>query len=274
MLSQTVQAILLGILQGLTEFLPISSSAHLLLLPWFLGWEPMGLTFDVLVHAGTLLAVVVYFSSYLKHLAKQIIRYVVKHEPCDPADLKVLGAIVAGTLPALFVGGFFHDLIERELRTPIVTTLTLSSFGVLLWWAGKFGRGSRCWAELRPLDGFLIGAAQALALIPGVSRSGITITAALVLRFSRVDSARFSFLLAVPVIFLTTAAKAFQLIQEGAGAGPEPVVLLTGVLCSFLSGFLCIKYFLQYLAGHSFLLFACYRLLLAFLVYLLLVRSG
>lgn len=257
-----LQAVVLGILQGLTEFLPISSSAHLLILPWFLDWQPMGITFDVMLHGGTLVAVLYYFREDVKSLGRDIVNFnlKVKSESSPP---HLLAALLLGTLPAVAVGGLFHSQIETHFRGPLVVAATLSVFGALLWAADRMGSRRRLLDTLRPIDGLIVGAAQAMALVPGVSRSGVTITAALILGFSRIDSARFSFLLAIPVIFLATAAKSWELATSSDWRLETAMVLTAGVLFSFLSGFLCIKYFLRFLESRSFALFVSYRFALA-----------
>ncbi len=261
-----LQAVILGILQGLTEFLPISSSAHLLLVPWLFGWEPFGVTFDVMLHGGTLLAVVYFFRQDLKLVALQLLNFV-RGQRQAPDEPDLFWPIVLGTLPAALVGAVAHRQIEDYFRHPAFTVVTLSLFGVLLWWIDRRGLQSRTLNALGWRDGVLIGVAQVLAFAPGASRSGVTITAALLLGFSRVDSARFSFLLAVPIIGLATLSKLYELWTEPspqAAFGP----LLVGVVVSFLGGFLCIKYFLRYLQTRSYAPFAAYRLALAGLILL------
>ncbi len=259
--SPVIQAVILGILQGLTEFLPISSSAHLLLVPWLLGWKPFGVTFDVMLHGGTLLAVLYFFRQDLKTVALQVLNRF-RGRPAKPGETELFWPIAWGTLPAALVGAAAHSQIEDYFRHPAVTVATLGVFGALLWWSDSRGGTGRGLATLAGRDGLLIGVAQVLAFVPGVSRSGITITAALLLGFSRIDSARFSFLLAIPIIGLATLSKLYELARAPApqeAFGP----LAVGVLFSFLSGFLCIKYFLRYLQTRSYAPFALYRLALA-----------
>jgi undecaprenyl-diphosphatase len=263
-MSETAQAIILGILQGLTEFLPISSSAHLILLPWLMGWKPLGLVFDVMLHAGTLLAVLVYFRRDWRELA-------------DAAWLRLKGraegenrpplveALVVGTLPAVVVVLLARHFIENYARVPIVTVFTLAGFGLLLAWSDHRSRGAKGVREIRIRDGLLVGMAQSLALVPGVSRSGITITAALLLGFSRRESARFSFLLAGPIIAMGAADGVLELLLSGDDGTGLPA-LVTGVVVSFVTGFLCIKYFLRFLESRGLLPFVIYRLALALVI--------
>ena len=267
--NDSIQAFFLGILQGITEFLPISSSAHLILLPWLVGWEAMGLTFDVVVHGGTLLALVIYFRQQWKEIGKQCLRVLMRRSA--PSESGLLGALVVGTLPAVAVGGLFEGLIENHLRIPGVTVLTLSLFGLLLGWADHQGSQSRGLESIRLRDGLIVGLAQALALIPGVSRSGVTITATLMLGLNRADAARFSFLLGTPVIALATIFRLYLLLWSPSHEASSFIPLLVGVIFSFLSGFLCIKYLLRYLQTRTYLPFVVYRLLLAASIFALLV---
>jgi len=260
--DQTFHAVILGVLQGLTEFLPISSSAHLILLPWMMGWEELGITFDVVLHGGTLLAILIYFRRDWLEVGAEALGILRSPGRLLRGD-SLLEAIAVGTLPAIFVALIFKDLIERYARIPIVTVFTLSLFGLLLWWADRKGRTDRPLSGIHLRDGLLIGLAQSLALIPGVSRSGITITGALLLGFSRSDSARFSFLLAGPIMVLGAAAGILDLVKEGEQAPVGIGALIAGVLASFVVGYFCIKYFLRFLASRDFLPFVGYRLVLA-----------
>ncbi len=268
-MNDSMQAFFLGILQGITEFLPISSSAHLIVLPRLLGWEALGLTFDVLVHGGTLLALVIYFRQQWKEIGKQFLRFVMNPSVAPQSGL--LGALVVGTLPAILVGGLFEGFIEDHLRTPGVTVITLPLFGLLLGWADHQGSQSRGLESIRLRDGLLVGLAQALALIPGVSRSGVTITVILMLGLNRADAARFSFLLGTPVIALATISRLYPLLGSSSNETGSFLTLLVGVIFSFVSGFLCIKYLLQFLQARTYLPFVVYRLLLAAFIFALLV---
>jgi undecaprenyl-diphosphatase len=268
-MNDSMQAFFLGILQGITEFLPISSSAHLILLPWLVGWEAMGLTFDVVVHGGTLLALVIYFRQQWKEIGKQCLRVLMRRSA--PSGSGLLGALVVGTLPAIAVGGLFEGVIETHLRAPGVTVLTLSLFGLLLGWADHQGSQLRSLESIRLRDGLLVGLAQAFALIPGVSRSGVTITATLMLGLNRADAARFSFLLGTPVIALATISRLYLLWWSPSHEAGSFLPLLVGVIFSFVSGFLCIKYLLRFLQTRTYLPFVVYRLLLAAFIFALLV---
>ncbi len=261
-----LQAIAKGILQGLTEFLPISSSAHLLIFPWLLGWQPSDLLFDVILHGGTLGALVVYFWSYLRQFIRDIVNGF-----RDKSEGTLLTPVAVGTVPTVVVALSFADTIEQQWRQPPVVVVTLAFFGVALWIADCFGKGHLSYRQLSWRHGLLIGLAQAMALVPGVSRSGVTITAALVIGLNRADAARFSFLLAIPVLTLATGGKLLALLG-GADTGVNGVApLVAGVLFAFVSGYLCIKYFLRFLQTRSLMVFCLYRLLLSLAVFWLLV---
>ena len=261
----TVQTILLALLQGLTEFLPISSSAHLILLPRLLGWEDQGLAFDVAVHVGTLLAVIVYFREEVHRLLQAWFASIVNRQMS--ADARLAWLVVLGTVPAGLAGLLLDDVIETYLRSALVIALTTIGFGVLLGVADQRGRQSRREDSLSVMDVVWIGLAQALALIPGTSRSGITMTAALALGLTRSAAARFSFLLSIPVILMAGSYKTLQLAQQ---TGPvDWGSILLGTLVAAVSAYLCIHFFLRLIERIGMLPFVVYRLLLgAFLLVL------
>lgn len=246
----------------MTEFLPISSSAHLLLLPWLFGWEPFGVLFDVILHGGTLAAILLYFrEDWLQILREARDR---RRSPAGKVKKGLAEKLLLGTIPAIAVALAGRRWIEDFARVPAVTVFTLAGFGLLLWWADR-RRGWRELAELTWKDALWIGVAQSLALVPGVSRSGITITAALWLGCRRDEAARFSFLLGGPIMFLGFADALWEWFRSPAnGVGAAP--LAVGFLVSFLVGFLCIKYLLAHLKRNSFLPFVIYRLGLAALI--------
>ena len=210
----TVQTILLALLQGLTEFLPISSSAHLILLPRLLGWEDQGLAFDVAVHVGTLLAVILYFREDVRRLLLAWFASIVNRQMS--ADAWLAWLVVLGTVPVALAGLLLGDVIETHLRSPMVIALATIGFGVLLGVADLRGRQARREDSLSVVDVIWIGLAQALALIPGTSRSGITMTAALALGLTRSAAARFSFLLSIPIIASAGALKFRDLVNSSA----------------------------------------------------------
>ncbi|MBL4744341.1 MAG: undecaprenyl-diphosphate phosphatase [Cycloclasticus sp.] len=259
------QIIALGLLQGLTEFLPVSSSAHLILLPLLLGWEDQGLAFDVAVHVGTLLAVVTYFRKDLSKLVVGLFASVFKKTQTKESYLAWM--VVIGTIPVGLVGLFAGNLIEIYLRSPIVIAVATIVFGLVLWWADIKGERSKNEYKVTVKDAATVGMFQVLALIPGTSRSGITMTAGLFLGLTREASARFSFLLSVPLIFLAGSLKSYELMTSDVLINWFPII--AGVIVSSLSAFACISVFLKMLERVGMLPFVIYRLGLgAFLLYL------
>lgn len=249
-----IQIIFLALLQGLTEFLPISSSAHLILAPHILSWEDQGIAFDVAVHFGTLLAVMAYFRCRLLAMAKSIT------DEQQKEDRQLLLYILLATMPVVLVGGIFHDEIALYLRSPLVIAVTTIIFGLALLLANHPREHTVNEFQMSAKIVVLIGLAQVLALIPGTSRSGITMTAAVLLGMSQAAAARFSFLLAIPVIAGGAVYEAFGLIQQ-----PQSVAwfeLVVAIMVSAVSAFLCIHYFLRLIERIGFTPFVLYRVLL------------
>ncbi|MBD3657341.1 MULTISPECIES: undecaprenyl-diphosphate phosphatase [Marinobacter] len=252
------QTIILAVIQGLTEFLPISSSAHLILPSQLLGWPDQGLAFDVAVHVGTLAAVVWYFRHEVLRLAAAWTGDTLRGRISEDSGLA--WAIIAATVPAGLAGILFNDLIENELRSGLVIAASTIGFGLVLWWSDAVGRQQRGLPALRMRDAVVIGLAQALALIPGTSRSGITMTAALFLGFTREAAARFSFLLSIPLITAAGLLKTLELVELGEAADWNAI--LTGTLVSFVSAVICIHLFLKFLERLGLLPYVIYRLIL------------
>ena len=260
-----VQIVVLGLLQGLTEFLPISSSAHLILLPLLLGWQDQGLAFDVAVHVGTLIAVATYFRKDLYALITGWFGCVFKGQ--HTRDSRLAWLIIIGTIPVGIIWLFFEYLVELYLRSPLVIASATIVFALLLWWADAKGVRVREQHQLTIKDAVIIGLYQVLALIPGTSRSGITMTGALFLGLTRDASARFSFLLSIPLIFLAGSLKTVELVQMSQPVDWFAIVL--GVVISALSAFACISLFLKLLEKVGMLPFVIYRLALGgVLIYL------
>lgn len=259
---EPIETAILAILQGLTEFLPISSSGHLILLPALLGWQDEGLAFDVAVHVGTLVAVLVYFRHELWAMAKAWSRSIAGRGLDE--DARLAWAVLFATIPAGLFGLLAKGLIEGPLRSPMVIAGTTIGFGVLLWLADRLGRHQRDEHTLSWRDLVVIGTAQALSLIPGTSRSGITITAGLALGLERKAAARFSFLLSVPIIVLAGGYLSYGLLSS-----PDPVdwwVLVQGAALSGGAAYLTIDLFIRFVEKIGMLPFAIYRLLLGALI--------
>lgn len=259
----SLQAIVLAIVQGLSEFLPISSSGHLILAPHFLGWTDQGLAFDVAVHVGTLFAVVAYFRKQLFAMTRA---WFGSLAGCGmTADARLAWCVVIGTIPVGIVGLLFNDLIEQMLRNPLFVAGTLSVFGLLMWLGDRFGRQQRDEYSVGWRDAILIGCAQALALMPGTSRSGVTMTMARTLGLTREAAARFSFLLAVPGIAMAGGYELLQLLGEPDGSVDWSMMGL-GLAVSAVTGYVCIHWLLKIIGRIGLAPFAIYRFALAALI--------
>ena len=254
-----LQAALLGIVQGITEFLPVSSSAHLILARLFFGFDgdKFGLSFDVACHVGTLIAVLIYFRTELRRLIAALPRLFDLKDP----EARLIWLLAIGTIPAVIVGLLFKHRIEDNLRTPAVAAAMLALGGLLFFVADAAGSDARSEASLTFGEAFLIGCAQAAALVPGVSRSGATITVALLIGLRRAEAARFVFLLAIPAILGAAGSEAPKLLR--AGMGDAAPLFLIGILASAIVGYAAVKYFIRYLGRHSLAVFGWYRLALA-----------
>ncbi|MEJ2129868.1 MAG: undecaprenyl-diphosphate phosphatase [Woeseiaceae bacterium] len=263
----TLQVIILAIVQGLTEFLPISSSGHLVLVPHFFDWADQGLAFDVAVHFGSLIAVLLFFRQDIFGLLRGSVQ--VLGGNIEGVESRLALGIALGTIPAALVGLFLVDWIEANLRSPYVIVFTLSGYGVLMMAADRFGRRERNISGMTIGNAILIGVAQALALVPGTSRSGVTITAARFMGFERQDAARFSFLLAVPVILLATGYSLINLLRDDAIVAWGQ--LATGVVISAIVAYLSIEFFMRFVSRIGLMPFAIYRLALAAVIVYVLV---
>ena len=252
-----LQIIVLALVQGLTEFLPISSSAHLILVPLLTDWPDQGLAFDVAVHVGTLTAVVVYFRKEIKTM---FFAWLASLKGKHTEDSKLAWAVLIGTIPVGLAGLLFKDYISDELRTPLVIATTTIIFGLLLGYADWKGKRQRDEYSLSWKDIIIIGCAQAVALIPGTSRSGITITAGLMLGLTAPAAARFSFLLSIPVIMLAGGVETLDYLKVANMGDMKDLVY--GALISAFSAYLCIHFFLMLLEKIGMTPFVIYRLLL------------
>jgi len=254
-----MQVIILAIVQGLTEFLPISSSGHLVLVPVFFGWTDQGLAFDVAVHFGSLIAVMLFFRKDILALLHGSVQVLGGNVVTTEARMAL--GIALGTIPAALAGLMFVDWIEANLRSPAVIVVTLSGYAILMILADRLGRRNRNISDIRIKDAMLIGVAQALALVPGTSRSGVTITAAMALGFERQDAARFSFLLAVPVILLASVYSLIDLLRTEATVPWGQLAI--GVVVSAIVAYLSIEFFMRFVSRIGLLPFAIYRMILA-----------
>jgi undecaprenyl-diphosphatase len=268
-----LEAVVLGALQGITEFLPISSSAHLVFVPWLFGWKDPGLAFDVALHIGTLAAVLAFFAPDWLQIGKGCIEALRARDMRSPEARIGLG-LVLGTLPAGIAGLLFEHHIDEVFHSAepavrrhanLAIAMALGGVAILLWIADRNGTHRRGIDRTRPLDLVLIGIAQAAALIPGVSRSGATITAALFREFDRETAARLSFLLSAPIMLGAGAKKGLDLVTGKVPLG-DPLPFAIGFLVSGVVGFLCIRFLLRWLQSHSTLVFVWYRIALGLLL--------
>jgi undecaprenyl-diphosphatase len=255
----TLHAIVEGIVQGLTEFLPISSSAHLRIVPAIAGWEDPGAAFTAVIQLGTMAAVLLYFRTDLWNIARGLLAGL-----RDPAARRTLEwrlglYIILGTIPIAIIGLALKDTIENEFRTLELIGVALILAGLVLAWSERAGREQRSIEDLQPRDAAIIGLAQAAALVPGVSRSGATISAGLFLGLDRTSAARYSFLLSVPAVVLSGL---FELRHVGDGGGPGAMPTIVGTVLAFVVGYASIAWLLRYITHHSFDLFVGYRLVL------------
>jgi undecaprenyl-diphosphatase len=276
------QAIILGIIQGATEFIPISSSAHLIIIPWLFQWNDPGLAFDVALHLGTLVALLIFFARDWLRLLRAGIASIVERKIGADVDRRLAWWIVIGSMPGAIVGVLFESKIEELFHAPnaqhnasamIAMGVIIALLGAALFVAERIARHTRALKHVALTDAILIGCAQALALFPGVSRSGATITAGLALGLEREAAARFSFLLSAPIIAGAGAKSVFGLIRDGI-APSELVFFGVGMLSAALSGYLCIKFLLRFLQRNSTDLFVYYRWLLAAFIIVVAVARG
>jgi len=257
------QIILLALIQGISEFLPISSSAHLILPSAVLGWDDQGLAFDVAVHVGSLLAVVTFFRQDIMQLINNWLLNLFKR-PHDHQQARLAWWVILATIPAGFIGLIMDDWIELNLRSVLVIACTTIIFGLALAWFDYRGSKSKENLDMSLKQALIIGFAQALALIPGTSRSGITMTASLALGFTREAATRFSFLLSIPLITAAGLFKTKQMIEQGTATPWADIIW--GVVLSGIAAYLCIKLFIDAIEKLGFLPFVWYRLLLGTLL--------
>lgn len=255
-----LHAAVLGALQGFAEVLPISSSAHLILVPWLLKWPESGLTFDVALHLGTFLALVFYFRRDIIEMTVAAVDAIANRSLNTPAR-RLPFLIVAATLPAAVVGKLLEQQVEDIFRSnPLLIASVLIVFGIILGVMDIAGRKRLTMDEIKPTSALTIGLFQCLALIPGVSRSGITITAGLMLGFTRESAARFSFLLSLPIVAGAALLKSIHLAKHGIPAG-EGLPMLVGILVSAVTGYISVAFLLKFVQKHSISPFVWYRVI-------------
>jgi undecaprenyl-diphosphatase len=265
----TFQALVLGLVQGLTEFLPVSSSAHLALTPWLFGWRDPGLAFDVALHFGTLIAVIWYFRREWVNLIRAAWSIIRKRRVETVEEKRVVFLILA-TIPGAVGGLLLEQRAETTFRAPILTASALMIMGVILWAADKASRNDREFSSMRAVHALLIGIAQVFALVPGVSRSGATMSAGRLLGFDRQSAAVFSFLMSMPIIAAAVVLKVPDVLRQSGLS----IDLIVGVLAAAVSSWLAIAILLRYVVRHSYGIFALYRIVLGAVVLIVLYTRG
>src|SRR5215469_14733817 len=249
------QALVLGAVQGLTEFLPVSSSAHLILIPWLLNWQDPGLAFDVALHLGTLLALLIYYWQTWIKLVGSLVNN-------DVASRRLLFLLIVASVPGAIIGLLLEKQAETIFRTPLLIASTMAVLGLVLWLVDKLSRSQRKVSDFTAADAMLIGLSQALAIVPGVSRSGATITMARALGIEREDAANFSFLMATPIIAGAGLVEARKLVHEGIDLS-----IGLGFISAAIFGLFAIAVLIRYVRTRDYVIFAIYRLLVAALVF-------
>ena len=260
------QVIVLAIVQGLTEFLPVSSTAHMYLTSWLLGWNAESLTFDIALHIGTLLAVLIYFFRDWLQIVGHGLGMGYGRDPELKHNRAMLWLLVIGSIPVGVLGFLFNKQAETTWRNPFVMATMLITVGTLMWWADRAGKRERHLAALNLGDTVIVGAAQALAIVPGTSRSGVTISAGLFRNLNREAAARFSFLLSTPAIGGAAAKALYDLYKHGGIPHDMRMAFVIGVALSAVVGFIVIAWFLRFLQRNTLLFFVYYRVIFGIIV--------
>jgi undecaprenyl-diphosphatase len=269
----SIQALVMGLVQGLTEFLPVSSSGHLILVPWFFGWKDLfidSLAFSVMLHMGTLLALLVYFWRDWLKLIPAGLASIRDRSLADDPNRKMAWLLVVATIPAVLVGPVLNDTIESAVRDPAKVAAMLCVGAAILWLAERWGSKLRDMSSLSFVGALGIGIAQVLALVPGISRSGVSISAGLFLGLNRESAARFSFLMATPVVAGAGVFEALKVIR-GTDVKPELHLVVIGFVAAAISGLLAIRFMLEFLRRQSVNSFVVYRVLLAAAVFVVML---
>jgi undecaprenyl-diphosphatase len=281
-----IQAIILGIVQGLTEFIPISSSAHLVIIPWLFRWDDPGLTFDVALHMGTLAALLLFFWSDWVRLIRAGVASIIERQIGDDTDRRLAWFLVIGTIPAGLSGWLAESKIEELFHQPdtphapsamIAMAIIIALLGIALFIVERVAKHLRGLNQVSLKDAVIIGLSQGLSIFPGVSRSGSTITAGLAIGLQRETAARFSFLLSMPIILAAGLKSIFDIrgeLASGAMVQSDLLVFIVGFVTAAVTGYLCIKLLLRFLQKHSTDVFVCYRWLLAIMIIIVALARG
>lgn len=266
-MEEIIKAIVYGVVQGITEFLPISSTAHLRIVPAFFGWEDPGAAYSAVIQIGTMLAVVIYFLKDLVRIYGRVVSNLFEKKFITDLDSKLGWYIIIGTIPIIIFGLLLEDLIENEFRSIYLISFALIFFAIILAIAEKFSKKNLNLEKLTLTKALIVGVAQAFALIPGASRSGVTITGGLFAGFNRETAARFSFMLSVPAVLLSGVYEFYKIFPELTQQSALSLIVATAL--SFISGILAIEFLLRYLRTHSTYVFIWYRIILGILLLIL-----
>lgn len=261
------QAIILGLIQGVTEFIPISSSGHLVITKYFLGWEGLGgKTFDLALHLGTLLSLFIYFWKDMVKYFKAFFASLAERKINGCVDRKLVWLLLLSAVPGFIFGGLFDDFLEAKMNSPLIVAFNLIFFAVILFAVDHYLKKEKKLEEVNLTDALVIGFSQAIALIPGVSRSGITMTAGITRRLTREAAARFSFLMLIPIISGAVLYKFLKVAMHNEVREIFTLTYFTGILTAFISGYVCIAFLLNYLKTRTFDVFVVYRIVLGIII--------
>ena len=268
-MQEILKAVLLGVVQGLTEFLPVSSTAHLRIIPSFFGWGDIGASYTAVIQVGTMIAIILYFRNDLMNMTKSMLLSI-KTRDFKSNDTRLLIMIIIGTIPIVIFGFVLKDLIRNQFRNMYIVAASLIFFSIILYIADRVTKKQKDISKLSNADGFIIGLFQALALIPGASRSGSTISGAFFRNMTREDAARFSFLLSIPAVLLSGVYELFS--QRATLLSGESAILslLIATIVSGVIGYWSIWFLLSYIKKHSMMLFVVYRIVFGLLIIVLL----
>lgn len=274
-----LQSFILGVVQGLTEFLPISSSAHLALVPWLFGWAALQAdpeiekSFDAALHVGTFLAVTLYFRSTVVDMCRSLVR-TVRNRAADSFEDRLVWYVLLASVPAAIIGFVGEKVIAEKLTQPWIMAITMTLFGLLMLVVDRVARLTRDLPSMRAGDSLFVGCAQVLALVPGTSRSGVTLTAGMLRGFTREDAVRFSFLMSIPITGGAALYSLYKLIASGAaGTTIGYGELAVGLATSFVVGYAAVAWLLRYLRTGTLLPFVVYRIVLSALIIVLIVSG-
>ena len=268
-----LQALILGLVQGATEYIPVSSSAHLVLVPWLLGWPDASFAFEVLVQWGTLVGVFIFFWQDIWAITRAVLQGLVQRRPLHNFEAKLGWLIVVATIPAVVIGGLFKDYFEAAYSAPVFVGGLLMLTAILLVVAERFGSRQRTLENWNWLDAGIVGLWQAAAILPGISRSGATISGAVLRQFDRTSAARFSFLMSIPVLLGAGVVALNDLLEAGTLAAELPAITV-GFVAAAIAGYICIRWLLRYLQNHSLYIFAIYCAALSALTVVVYLMRG